>query len=385
MRRAALALLALLLSACSTTEDTAAPPNELTDFEPGAEVREVWSADTGWGGTEKWVRLAPFADGGMIYAANHGGDVSGWTLEAGDHTWTADLEAELTAGVGGDPDTLYVGTAEGEVVALEREDGAERWREDVSGELLAPPAGGGGRVIVRTVDGRLIALDADDGGRIWSWTADVPSLSLRGNGAPLRVPGGILVGLDDGQLAALSESNGQPLWQATIAEPTGRSPVERMVDIDGAIGLGRNVAYAATYQGEIAQIEPQRGNIQWSRAMSSYAGLGVDRSRVYVSTAESHVVALGQDNGDTFWRQEKLAHRRLTAPVPVPGTPFLAVGDYDGYVHILTRADGRIVARERIGWDGIMADPLPVAERRIAVQTQGDDLAILEIREPEED
>ncbi|MEF8834106.1 MAG: outer membrane protein assembly factor BamB, partial [Halofilum sp. (in: g-proteobacteria)] len=59
-----------------------------------------------------------------------------------------------------------------------------------------------------------------------------------------------------------------------------------------------------------------------------------------------------------------------------------ALGDYDGYVHILTRADGRIVARERIGWDGIMADPLPVAEGRIAVQTQGDDLAILEIRKP---
>jgi len=385
MRKAFLPLLALLVSACSTTEDTAAPPNELTDFEPGAKVREVWSADTGWGGTEKWVRLAPFADGGMVYAANYDGDVSAWSLDGGKRAWRTDLDTELTAGVGGDEDTLYLGTAEGEVVALNRDDGEGRWREDVRGELLAPPAGGAGGVIVRTVDGRLIALSADDGSRQWVFTSDVPSLSLRGNGAPLRVPGGILVGLDDGQLAALSERNGQALWQTAIAEPTGRSPVERMVDIDGAIGLGRNVAYAATYQGEIAQVEPQRGNVQWSRELSSYAGLGVDRNRVYVSTSESHVVALGQQNGTTSWRQEKLAHRRLTAPVPVPGTPFLALGDYDGYVHILTRADGRIVARKRIAWDGIMADPLPVAEGRIAVQTQGDDLAILEISEPEED
>lgn len=385
MRKAFLPLLALVLSACSTTEDTAVPPNELTDFEPGAEVREAWSADTGWGGTGKWVRLAPFADGGGVYAANHGGDVSAWALDGGDLDWSVDLDTQLTAGVGGDGDTVFVGTAEGEVVALAREDGEERWRRDVGGELLAPPAGGSDRVIVRTVDGRLIAMSADDGEPEWTFRSDVPSLSLRGNGAPLRVPGGILVGLDDGRLAALSERNGEALWQTTIAEPSGRSPVERMVDIDGAIGLGRNVAYAVTYNGEIAQVEPQRGNVQWSRAMSSYAGLGVDRSRVYVSTAESHVVALGQDNGTTQWRQEALAHRRLTAPIPVPGTPFLALGDYDGYVHILTRADGRIVARERIGGDGIMADPLPVAEGRIVVQTQGDDLAILEISERGDD
>lgn len=385
MRRAFLPLLVLFLSACSTTEDTAAPPNELTDFEPGAELREVWSADTGWGGTEKWVSLAPFADGGTIYAANYSGEVSAWALDGGDRAWRTDLDTELTAGVGGDEEKVYVGTAEGEVVALAREDGEERWREDVGGELLAPPAGGAGGVIVRTVDGRLIALSADDGSRKWTFTSDVPSLSLRGNGAPLLVPGGVLVGLDDGQLAALSARNGQALWQTTIAEPTGASPVERMVDIDGAIGLGRNVAYAVTYQGQIAQVEPQRGNVRWSREMSSYAGLGVDRSRVYVSTADSHVVALGQSNGTTSWRQEKLAHRRLTAPVPVPGTPFLALGDYDGYVHILTRADGRIVAREQIGGDGILADPLAVGEGRIAVQTQGDDLVILEISRLEED
>ena len=102
MRKAFLPLLALVLSACSTTEDTAVPPNELTDFEPGAEVREAWSADTGWGGTGKWVRLAPFADGGGVYAANHGGDVSAWALDGGDLDWSVDLDTQLTAGVGGD-------------------------------------------------------------------------------------------------------------------------------------------------------------------------------------------------------------------------------------------------------------------------------------------
>lgn len=377
-------LLAALLAACSTTKDTAAPPSELTDFERGARIDEPWSADTG-GGTDKWIALQPFVAGDRLVAANVGGRVSAYTLADGDRQWAADIDQRLSAGVGGTDATVAVGTGEGTVVALAVEDGSERWRTDLNGELLAPPAGGDGRLVVRTVDGRVVALDEHDGEIAWSYSTDVPSLSLRGNGRPLLVSGGVLTGLDNGRLIALSSSNGQPLWQSTIAEPTGASAVERMVDIDGAIGIGRQVAYAVTYQGRIAQVEPRNGNVAWARDMSSYAGLSADGNRVYVSTADSHVVALDPASGDTLWRQDALAHRQLTAPVPVPGTDFLAVGDLEGYVHILTRADGRLVNRRRIGGDSILGDPVPVGEGRIAVQDRDDDLAVLEVGPLEDD
>ena len=379
MKRFAIALLAAGLAACSTTKDTAAPPSELTDFERGARIDRIWSADTGWGTTDKWIALRPFVAGERLVAANVGGRVSARTLDAGDREWATDVDARLSAGVGGTDATVAVGTEAGTVVALSAEDGSERWRTQLDGELLAPPAGGDGMLVVRTVDGRVVALDEGSGDTRWSYSTDVPSLSLRGNGRPLLVAGGVLAGLDNGRLIALSAQNGQPLWQSTIAEPTGSSPVDRMVDIDGAIGIGRRVAYAVTYQGRIAQVQPRDGNVEWARDMSSYAGLSADGQRVYVSTADSHVVALDPATGDTLWRQETLAHRRLTAPVAVPGTEFLAVGDLEGYVHILTRADGRIVNRRSIGGASILADPVPVAEGRIAVQDRGDDLAVLEV------
>jgi len=379
MRRAALLLLLLALGGCSFTQDTAAPPNELTSYEQGAVLQEAWSGVTGDAFNRRWVRMVPYAAGDRLYTADVAGQVSAWRPGNGDLRWRTDVGDWLSAGVGGGDGAVYVGTSKGTVIALSAKDGSERWRQDVKGELLAPPATGEGMVVVRTVDGRIVALDPKDGSRLWTYSADVPSLTLRGNGKPIVVPGGVLAGLDNGKVIALSDKGGRPLWEATVAPPQGRSPIDRMVDIDGALGVGRGVLYAATYQGRIAQIEPNQGQIQWSRDMSSYAGLDVDGQRVYVTDADSNVRALDPDSGATLWRQDKLAHRRLTAPIVIPGTNFLVVGDYDGYVHVLSRADGRIVARRRVDGFGILADPVPLSDGRFAVQTQGAHVVVLNV------
>lgn len=384
MRRLALLLSALVAGGCTFTEDTAAPPAELPDFERGARVTEAWSAGTGDAFNRHWVQMRPLAADGVLYTANVAGQVSAFDAASGRRRWRVDVGAWLSAGVGGDAEAIYLGTAAGTLIALDAGDGSERWRRQVGGELLAPPAVADGQVVARTVDGRVLALARDDGNQRWAYSFDVPSLSLRGNGMPVPVGGGVLVGLDNGRVVALDSANGAVVWQTTVAPPEGRSPIERMVDIDGMMGIGRNVLYAVTYQGQIAQIEPRRGNVRWERAMSSYAGLAVDGRRVYVTDADSHVRALEPDSGATLWRQEKLAHRRLTAPIPVPGTDFLVVADFEGYVHVLTRGDGRIVARRLVDTGfGVLADPLPLDEGRVAVQTQGARVRVLEIGAPD--
>lgn len=379
MRRVALLAATLALVGCSTVEDTAAPPAELTDFDRGARLTEVWRATTGDAFNRKWVRMTPVRDGEVLYSANVAGQVTAFDAADGDRRWRTDVEAWLSAGVGVGGGAVYVGSAEGTVIALDAADGSVRWRRDVAGELLAPPAAGPESIVyVRTVDGRVLALEADSGEVRWAHEGDVPALSLRGNSQPLPVSGGVLVGQDNGMVVALRGETGEPLWESQVAPPEGETEIERMVDIDGRLGLGRDVLYAVTYQGRIAEIEPDQGNIGWSRELSSYAGLTVDAQRIYVTDASSHVRALDPDSGSTLWRQEALAHRRLTAAVPVPGTGLLALADYDGYVHLLTRADGRIVARMRTGGFGIMAAPEPLAEGRFAVQTQGAHLLVLE-------
>lgn len=379
MRRAALLLAALALGGCATVEDTAAPPAELTDFEPAARLTEVWRDASGSAFNRKWVRMAPSYGGGTLYTANVAGQVSAYDAAEGRRQWRVDVDAWLSAGVGSGAGGVYVGSSEGTVIALAADDGSERWRRDVVSELLAPPAVASSEMIlVRAVDGRVIALSTETGETLWTYDSDVPSLSLRGNSKPVPVPGGALVGLDNGRVVALDGETGEPLWESTVAPPEGGSAIERMVDIDGTLGIGEGVLYAVSYQGQIAQIEPREGDIGWSRELSSFAGLRVDPQRVYVTDADSHVRALDPDSGATLWRQDDLAHRRLTAPVPVVGTEYLAVADFDGYVHLLTRADGRIVARHRTGGFGILADPESLGDGRFAVQTQGAKILVLE-------
>jgi len=375
--------LLLMLAGCGGPEDTAVPPAELPDFDEAAEIDKVWKESVGSASTDKWLRMQPVLRGDRVYAANVDGTIAVFDRDSGDRLWRVELDLELSAGVGVGDEHVYVGTAQGELVALDRDTGEEAWRHAAGGELLAPPMGGQGQVIVRTVDGRMLALASRDGRLNWAHSSDVPPLSLRGNSTPLLVPGGVIIGLDNGRLLALRMEDGQGVWQTEIAPPEGRSPIERMVDIDGSIDTGRNVVYAATYQGRIAQVEPGQGSIRWSRSLSSYAGLNTDERRVYVSNSDSHVLALAPDTGSTLWRQEKLHHRRLTAPVPVPETDWLVVGDFDGFLHVLSRGDGRIVAREGLGGWGILAEPVPAGDGRVLVQTQKGKLYMLRIGEPD--
>jgi outer membrane protein assembly factor BamB len=357
---------------CAGVEDTTPPPTELQSFEAEVDLVERWSGSTGGAFNRRWIRLAPAVDGDRLYTLNVSGELKAWNRERGRRIWRSHADTVVSAGVGLDADNAYVGTQDGRLIAFSREDGARVWERNMRGELLARPAAGRGLVVVRTVDGRVTALDPRDGSRLWSYSSSVPALSVRGGSSPIIVEGGVLVGLDNGRVVALEEGSGEPIWESTVAEPEGRTPIERMVDIDGSIGIGRQFIYAAAFQGRIVQIEPGRGEFGWSRSLSSYMGLNLDERRVYVTDQAGHVHALDKRDGSVAWEQEQLAWRGVSAPVPVPDTDWLVVSDRENHVHLLARDDGRILGRARIdGRWGILSDPVVADDGWIYIQGQG--------------
>jgi outer membrane protein assembly factor BamB len=56
------------------------------------------------------------------------------------------------------------------------------------------------------------------------------------------------------------------------------------------------------------------------------------------------------------WEQPALGFRELSRPTPV--SSYLAVTDYQGYLHILSQVDGEFVGRTRVDGDGARADML---------------------------
>ena len=350
-------LLLLVLSACSafSAKDNADPPAELVKLESQLKIKKLWSES--FDGSEgAFLKIAPALDGDRLFVAEPDGQVTALDAKTGKELWSVDLDVPISGGPGVNDGLLAVGTEEAELILLDAEDGSERWRKQVNSEVLSVPAIGRGRVICRSIDGRVSAFSADSGESRWVYDRSVPVLSLRGDSSPVLHDAQVLIGFASGKLVALSLDNGAPNWEAMITAPTGRTELERVVDIDADLKLVEGTVYAAAFHGELAAVSEISGVVLWHREISSYAGLDADWRQVYITDDADHIWSLDATNGATLWQQKSLHARRLSAPALVDGN--LVVGDFDGYLHWLSQYDGSLLARIRVGGDAIRVKPL---------------------------
>jgi outer membrane protein assembly factor BamB len=368
-RRSLAAIAALaVLAGCNKDKDVE-PPAELVDLKPTLSVQKLWSEGMGGGGEKLRLTLGIAGEGDTVYAAARGGAVRALDAATGRERWQANTDLELSAGPGIGGGLVVVGTSDGDLVALDAATGKPRWKARIPGEILAPPLVDGDHVIVRSVEGRLRALSASDGKEQWVVEDLVPRLSLRGTAAPVAAGDAVISGFDSGKVMAVTLGTGEILWQAQISTAHGRSELARLSDVDSAVRVSGKDVYAVGYQGRVAMIALDSGQIWWSRDVSSYRGLDIDDDQVYVASSEGEVLALRRRDGTVVWQQQGLKRRGLSTPA-VDGSA-VVVGDFDGYVHWLDRTTGRFVAREHPGSTRIAAPPLVMAGRVFVIDEEG--------------
>ena len=391
------AALTALLGGCSWFgggDEEELGPEPLMDFEPEGRVVEDWSAGVGAGLGDRYTRLVPAVDDGVLYAADAYGLVEARDLDDGERLWETRIGSPgggivgslvfwgrdddggsfVTGGVGVGEGRVFVGTEDGELVALDRGDGSEDWRARLSSEILAPAAAGDGLVFVMSEDGRLTALAASDGTRVWSYDTQVPVLTLRGTSAPVWSEPIVFAGFASGRLTALRGENGEVIWEHVVALPSGRSELERISDLDSTPLVTPVGAFVASYQGAVKSLRLLDGAVQWERPLSTYTSLGEGYGQVYSTDEDGVIRAMDQASGNVVWEQAGLARRGVTGP-GVFG-PWLAVGDAEGWVHLFAQADGRPVARLRVDRQGIRNAPIGVGDR-LVVYGNGGRLAVL--------
>lgn len=376
---AAAALAVALLSGCSTVKnlldgrgkDRSKDPTPLVEITPSANVTKLWGASLGKGEERLGVAQRPAIADGRVYAAAVEGGVSAFDLRSGQSVWRYASELPLTGGPGAGEGLVVVGSLEGDVIALDAATGAEKWKSKVANEVLVAPAVGGGMVFVHSNDGRVTALDAGSGERRWFYSADVPALTVRGNGAMTVGPGILFVGNDNGTLTALSMSDGGVVWTAPVAQPEGRSELERMADVDGPAVLDNTTLFATSYKNHTVAIDGPSGQLMWDRENGGPRGLGLSNSAVVVTDPDGKVWGLDKNTGSSLWQQDGLAYRSTSAPA-VQGD-YAVVGDLEGMVHWLRLSDGAFAARSSVG--GAITGQPAVAEDIVVVQTTDGQLA----------
>ncbi len=362
-------VLLLGLVGCGGETDNSEPPAELVEFQPSVHLDEVWSRSIGDGVEQQYLKLYPLMLDERMIVADRSGVVTALNLADGDSIWETDLDVVLTGGVGGDANNYIVTTRDGEVISLNAQ-GEVNWRQQVSSEVLVPAVVVAGRVIIRGVDGQIKALSVDKGEQLWVYKRDVPDLSLRGNSRLLVYEGRLFAGLDSGRLVILSVDSGQVLFDVAVAVPSGRSELERMVDIDGDAVIDQAVLYMASYQGRIVATDVNRGQLLWARNLSTASGVEVARGVLFSSDANDHIWALDRNNGATLWKQDKLKARKITRPTAFDD--YLVVGDFEGYLHVMSQYDGRFVARVRLDDAGILVPPFVHGDRLYALSRDGE-------------
>jgi outer membrane protein assembly factor BamB len=164
-----------------------------------------------------------------------------------------------------------------------------------------------------------------------------------------------------------------------LVPPSGRSDLERLSDVDGRISVVGQDVYASGYQGRVAAVAAESGQVLWSREISSYVGVEADWTNVYTTDDKGKVFAIFRRNGSESWRQESLLRREPTLPVAFHTT--VAVGDLEGYLHFFSVIDGVPVARLRMGKQAISSSPVVVAGR-LYVQSDSGDIAAYAVQEP---
>ncbi|MFY9316779.1 MAG: outer membrane protein assembly factor BamB [Burkholderiales bacterium] len=382
LRLAPALLLAAALAACSSMPSmnpvdwfSGGPPGpkpaELPVLSSAQPVKTLWTSNIG--AAEAFVFMPALA-GDSVYVASRSGTVARLDAGSGQAKWRVSIGKRISGGVGSDGALAVVATDQGEVFALDAQTGATRWRARVSSEVLAPPKLAEELVLVRSADSRIFAFSATDGKRRWVYQRAAASLIVRSPVGLSVGEGMAYAGFSGGKLAAISLANGSLRWEATVALPKGATELERVTDLVGEPAvLGREVCSAA-YQGRVACYDVINGQQIWTREMSTLTGVSFDARYAFVADDKGAVHALDRSNGRSIWKQDRLAHRQLTLPLPL-GTE-VAAGDLQGFVHFMARESGAFLARAATDGSPIRAAPLRLPGGFL-VQTQAGGLYAL--------
>ena len=369
----AVALGASVLVGCSmfSPSNPRYEPVPLTEYPAGVSSNIAWNVSVGRDGGSGF---APQVVGDAVYAATPNGAVVKVGLATGAVQWRGDAGRTLSAGVGSDGQVTAVAARDGSVIAFD-EQGREKWQAKASSRVDIPPAVGAGIVAVRSSDYRIQAFDAQSGEPLWNVQRPGPALALKTNMQMVIVEGLLISGLPNGRLIAIDVASGAVQWEGTVTVSRGATDLERISDIVGAPQIQGPLLCGIAYQGHIVCFDiSQGGRPIWEQPFSSTTGMTTDPQHVYAVNQRDVVYAFGLVNGQEVWKQEGLRNRRLSGPAVVPQA--VAVADYQGYVHLLSRSNGQLLGRVQVG-GGAVVSPLVGTDRGVIVQTGNGNLVLV--------
>ena len=356
-------ILITLLSGCSFfATSNKQKPADLQSFSGVVAAKQAWSARIGPVNFPLDLNIS----GSTVFVADSNGTVAALNAATGADIWRANIGTPIAAGIGSDGKIAAVVTQANDVVALQ--DGRELWRQKINAQAYTSPLVAGGRIFVLAADRSVIAFDGQTGRKLWIQQRPNEPLVLRQSGVMLAVADTLVVGLS-GRLVGINPTNGSIRWEAPIASPRGINDVERLVDLVGRVSREGDIVCARAFQTSVGCVNAVRGNLIWSKPANGFQGIHGDDSLLFGTESDGVVQAWRRTDGERAWTTDVLRYRNLTAPIVVGRS--IAVGDYAGIVHLLSRQNGALLNRLTTDGSAIVAAPALAGDTLIAVTRNG--------------
>tara|TARA_B100001559_G_scaffold105567_1_gene88834 strand:+ start:113 stop:1270 length:1158 start_codon:yes stop_codon:yes gene_type:complete len=353
-----LVLFMIFLNGCSAfgwlkfwdSEEEEEGPSELFAINESVEIYTDWAES--FGNENNFGRLIPSAYEGKVYFISSEGYLASLNEESGKVEWSKSTNDVVSGGIDVNFKTITYGTLDGDLVALDYRDGKELWRSQASSEILTPPTTDGNMLVAQTGDGRIAGYDFKSGEPQWFHQTTLPRLTLRGTSRPYINQGFIFTGFANGKIAMIYPDSGAIRFEIPVTINEGKSELERIIDIDGKSLITNDLLIAASYQGNITAIDLREGRPAWQEDISTIKDLTSNGNRVMAVDEKDSVKAFGVATGAILWEQNDLKLRKLTSPVSIKN--FVAVGDMEGYVHLLDAKNGDFLGRKKISRQPIL-------------------------------
>ena len=325
-------------------------------------VRQAWTAPLG----PVSFPLSVQVQGDAVVLGADDGTVAALDAASGRELWRAQAGAPLSAGVGSDGKTTAVVPRNHDLVG--GGGGKAVSRERLRAQAFTAPLVAGERVFVLAADRSVSAYDGATGRRLWTQERTGEPLVLRQAGLLLAV-GDTLVAGQGGRLVGLNPLNGSIRWEAPIGTSRGTNDIERLVDLVGGASRNGNSVCARAFQTAVGCVDAERGTLAWTRPSNGATGVHGDEARVYGTESDGKLVAWRRDKGERAWSVDTLLHRDPTAPLVIGRS--VAVGDGFGFVHLLSREDGRLLNRLSTDGSAIAATPVLAGNTLVVVTRKG--------------
>ncbi len=337
-------LLLGVLSGCASKN--AIEPVDLPKIEASAEVDVLWDESAGDDFSAYYQKVYPAVSSQLVYSVGSKGRLRAYQKSDGDSVWSQKLGGPISGGAEVGYGDVAVVTTQGELTLFDAETGAIRWQKTLALRVLAPPLLTDQAVIVQSSNDVVMAFNRQTGETRWRYSETLPLVSLWGNNQPQFYNGWVLCALGNGKLIALDQRTGQLEWERTIGVAKGQGDIEQIVDLDGKFTIADDVLYVGSYQDNVVAMDLISGGLLWYQSLSTYNDLSVDESSLYVVDNESVIHSLGRYDGGEIWQSDALYGRQLSGVGVFED--YLAVMDFEGYLHVLDKYTGQLVGRKRL-------------------------------------